>query len=76
MITPEYKTEILDQLDRLDTRQRKKVLNFIRALAMPKLKGTEGKELLSFAGVIDAEDLQLMKEAIEEGCEKVNLSDW
>lgn len=76
MITPEYKTEILNQLDKLDTEQQKKVLNLIRALVMTRLKGIQGGKLLSFAGTIDANDLQLMEQAIEEGCEKVNLNEW
>jgi hypothetical protein len=35
-----------------------------------------GKDLLRFAGAIEAEDLIAIERAIHEGCEKVNLDEW
>jgi RHH-type transcriptional regulator, rel operon repressor / antitoxin RelB len=33
-------------------------------------RGTPGKDLLQFAGTISPDDLEAMKQAIEEGCER------
>ena len=38
--------------------------------------GVKGKDLLRFAGLIEEDDLRLMKEAIERDCEKVTLDEW
>lgn len=76
MTSKEYKAEILYQLDMLDTKQQKNVLNYIRVLGMKKSKGIQGNKLLSFAGTINSRDLKLMEQIIEEDCEKVNLSEW
>jgi hypothetical protein len=42
----------------------------------PASRGTPGRELLQFAGTIEPDDLALMKQAIEEGCEKVDANEW
>ncbi|MFQ5851497.1 MAG: right-handed parallel beta-helix repeat-containing protein [Candidatus Binatia bacterium] len=39
-------------------------------------KGVAGKQLLHFAGAIDADDLQMMTDVIEAGCEQVDLDEW
>jgi hypothetical protein len=38
--------------------------------------GTPAADLLQFVGMIDAEDLKLMSDAIEEGCEQVDPDGW
>ncbi len=35
-----------------------------------------GKDLLRFVGSIPADDLKRMSDAIEEGCEKIDLNEW
>ena len=35
-----------------------------------------GEKLLNLVGTISPEDLEIMKQAIEEGCEQVNESEW
>jgi hypothetical protein len=40
-----------------------------------KLRGIPGVDLLGFAGHIPPDDLQRMSDAIEEGCEAVNLGE-
>ncbi|MFQ5901267.1 MAG: hypothetical protein ACE5IH_06900 [Thermodesulfobacteriota bacterium] len=76
MATYSIKSKILDQLEILDTERQKEVLNFARILAMVRPKGMPGNKLLSFAGTIKADDLRKMRQAIEEGCEQVNLNEW
>jgi hypothetical protein len=38
--------------------------------------GVAGADLLRFAGTIDSTDLEQMKTAIDEGCERVEANDW
>ena len=73
---PAFKKEILDQLEKLDVPQQQQVLRYARALAAVGSDGVPGKELLRFAGTIEQDDLQRIAQAIEEGCEQVNLDEW
>jgi hypothetical protein len=68
--------DILDQLDKLPPEQQLKVLDFARSLSKANPVGKPGKELLTFAGIIDAEDIKAMSQAIEDGCEQVNINEW
>jgi len=43
---------------------------------VPPPKGVSGRDLLRFAGILDAESAREMEEAIEEGCERVDLDEW
>ena len=52
------------------------MLDFARALAVKTPRGVPGKELLSFAGAIKTDDLEIMTKAIEQGCEKVDSGEW
>ncbi|MBP0028182.1 hypothetical protein [Roseofilum sp. Guam] len=38
--------------------------------------GTPGYKLLRFAGSIPAEDLQIMAEAIQEDCNRIDIDEW
>jgi hypothetical protein len=51
------------------------VLAFVKNL-VPATGGTSGKDLLKFSGTISQADLQLMAKAIEEGCERIDQSEW
>jgi len=68
------KDEINEQLDKLDTRQQRQVLEFARGLAAPA--GVSGDKLLQFAGAIAPADLETISRAILEGCEHVDLNAW
>jgi len=41
-----------------------------------RVQGIPGRELLRFAGTIEADDLEKMSAAIEEGCEQVDHNEW
>jgi len=69
------KKQILEQLDILPYEQQRRILDFARALAASVPAGVAGRELLRFAGTIDANDLQLMAQAIEDGCERIDLDE-
>jgi hypothetical protein len=68
--------QILDQLSKLPIEQQHRVLDFARRLAGTSPAGRSGRELLNFAGTIPISDLNMMSQAIEEGCEQVNLNEW
>jgi len=46
------------------------------ALAVFTPQGISGIQLLQFAGAIPRDDVMIMKEAIEQGCEQVDDSEW
>jgi hypothetical protein len=68
--------EIVKLLHRLPEAQRQRVLDFARELAEIKPSGIPGADLLCFAGSIPPDDLKQMNDAIEDGCETVNLGEW
>ena len=68
------KDEINEQLDKLDTPQQRRVLEFARGLASPA--GVSGTKLLRFAGAIAPADLETISRATLEGCEHVDLNAW
>lgn len=76
MLNAAVKKEIINRVGRLDYEQQRRVLEFANALAITSPKGVPGKQLLSFAGTIPADDLKAMEQAIEEGCERVDLNEW
>jgi len=47
-----------------------------KKLVNSQIKGNTGKQLLHLVGSIATDDLQLIREAIEGGCEQVNLNEW
>lgn len=38
--------------------------------------GTPGEQLLRFAGSIPPDDLQEIREATEQDCERVDINEW
>ena len=72
-MTPAFKKQLLEQVEQLDPDQQKKVLDFARSMAKA---GTRGEDVLRFAGTIDAEDLEAIKQAIDDACERVNPDEW
>jgi len=73
MTSLSIKESLIAQLDNLPYDLQLRVLDFVKSL-IPK--GVTGKSLLQFEGSISADDLQLMSKAIEESCEKVDISEW
>lgn len=67
--------QILDQLHKLAPLQQRRVLEFAQILSATP-KGVPGRNLISFAGAFDTDDLAAMKQAIEEGCEQVYVDEW
>ncbi len=68
--------KMLAEFTRLPGDDQRRVLEFARALAIAKRVGVPGKNLLRFAGAIPKKDLEQMKAAIEEGCERIDADGW
>lgn len=68
--------QILDRLQSLRESQQIQVLNFATFLATNDTVGVPGKNLLDFAESISEEDLNLMSQAIDEECGKIDLDEW
>ncbi len=64
--------EILKKLITLPYPLQRQVLLFVDALQVSSLRGTPGQQLLKFVGTFSAEDLAIMKQAIDEGYEQIN----
>jgi hypothetical protein len=41
-----------------------------------QIVGASGQQLLSLAGTISSEDLELMSKTIKEDCEQIDLNEW
>ncbi|MEL6221958.1 MAG: hypothetical protein AAFR31_04870 [Cyanobacteria bacterium J06627_8] len=68
--------QVIEQLNNMPHSLQQQVLQFARMLSQVKIQGTPGHKLLKFAGSIQSHDLTLMQDAIEEGCEQVDLDGW
>ena len=68
--------EIIKQLKSLPYELQWRVLEFTRALALSVPHGVPGHRLLRFAGAIPLDDVQRMCQAIEQGCEQVEVNEW
>jgi hypothetical protein len=76
MMSPTLETEIQEQLAHLPLEQQRQVLEFARALVTARVRGVPGQTLLQFAGLVEPDDLALMKQAIEDDCEQVQPNEW
>lgn len=68
--------EVVEQLRVMPQPLQRQVLEFVRSLVQAEVRGTPGSQLLRFAGSIPSADLQLMHEAIEQDCERVDVDEW
>ena len=68
--------EVVEYLKVLPQHLQQRVLNIVRGLAKTSIKGTPGIKLIRFTGSIPAEDLQLMYDAIQQDCERIDIDGW
>ena len=68
--------EIVKKLGKLPNNLQRQVLTYVEALQIPATRVVSGQQLLQFAGTIPKEDLTIMQEAIEKGCEHVDTNEW
>lgn len=68
--------KVIEQLMTLPQELQRRVLEFSRALAHTTPRGIPGEQLLRFAGAMPPDEVRLMSEAIEQGCERVDANEW
>ena len=69
--------ELREQLDRLaSSRPATASPRFCSRLGLDTISRRVGPVLIRFAGTITQDDLALISQAIEEGCEQVNPNEW
>lgn len=67
---------VVEQLRDMPQHLQWQVLEFARALVKAEVRGSPGQQLLGLAGGIALAELQQMSEAIEQGCERVDINEW
>jgi hypothetical protein len=69
-------TEAARQMAYLPHSLQERVLGYIIAL-MPSVEhGVHGRNLLKYSGAIAQDDLQAMRDAIEESCGRIDRHEW
>ena len=68
--------EVVEKLKVMPQHLQWRVLEFAQTLLKTEIRGTPGTQLLRFAGSIPADDLQLMRAAIEQDCGQVDIHEW
>ena len=69
--------EIVQRLENLSPGKQRQVLDFTLELSGESPKGIPLQELIEFAaGLFPPEDLEEIKQAIEEDCGQVDESEW
>jgi hypothetical protein len=70
------KKAIRKKLEQLTPENLQEVLVFVSARSGGKESDDSPRRLLQFAGCIDPSDLDLMLQAIENGCENIDAREW
>jgi hypothetical protein len=65
-------SQIHAELDGLDPEKQRRVLDYVRNLKQNST-GMTGAQFKQFVGIFSAADAKTMMDAIEAGCEQVNL---
>lgn len=68
--------KVVEHLKELPYELQWRVLEFTRALALTTPRGVPGRQLLRFASAIPAGEVELMRQAIEQGCERIDTNEW
>ena len=74
-MSPKLKEELLKEMARLSQEEQQRVVAFAKSLAAGPTRRAR-KDVARFAGAIDPDDLKQMAAVIEEGCERINESEW
>lgn len=76
MVDPAIQEQILRDLDRLSPVLQRRAAEFVRSLDPVGMRGASIDDLLLVSGTLDEKSAQEMREAIEQGCERIEPSDW
>ena len=75
-MTPKLRQELMEYLNKVPDEKLAQVLAFVRALGVPGPTGLPGEKLKSAVTVLSPSTLDEMALAIDESCERVDLSEW
>jgi hypothetical protein len=76
MIDASLQNELIREVEQLPQPLQKKVLEYAHSLKKRTPRGTSGKELREFAGILTPEEAKAMIKVIEEGCERIDPNGW
>ena len=76
MLDAGVQSDLLKEVERLSPPLQRKVISYAHSLAQPRPRGTPGRQLLKYAGILSPEEAKAMMDAIEEGCERIDPSEW
>jgi hypothetical protein len=68
--------EIAKQVELLPPPMQEQVLRYVESLTHATPVGVRGVDMLVLAGTLDAVSSREMREAIEDGCERIDYSEW
>lgn len=68
--------EVVEQLRGMPQSLQKQVLEFAKNLTDSTVQGVPGSQYLCFADMLPPDDIALMREAIEQDCEQVDVNEW
>lgn len=76
MVLATVQEQILSDLDRLSPEKQRQAADLVHRLLSPVPKGASLEDLRQLSGTLDDESAREMMEAIEQGCERVDLDEW
>jgi hypothetical protein len=76
MLDAVIQSDLLREVEQLPPPLQRKVVNYAHSLAQPRPRGTPGRQLLKYAGILSPEEAEAMMAAIEEGCEQIEPNEW
>lgn len=68
--------KVVRQLRTMPDDLQQEVLVYTRQLKKERRLGVPGKDLVQFAGSFTADDLEIMRHAVDVDSEQVDLSEW
>ncbi|MBI4946151.1 MAG: hypothetical protein HY840_07095 [Bacteroidetes bacterium] len=74
MSKEEFQKQIQSAATQLNEKELEAVYSYL--LSFLNNPRNQGKELVSMAGTVTVDDLKLMEEAINNGCEKIDANEW
>jgi hypothetical protein len=76
MIDASFQNELIHEVEQLSPPLQRKVLEYAHSLKTRTPKGTAGKDLREFAGILSPQEAETMLKVIEEGCERIDPNGW
>lgn len=68
--------ELIHEFEQLSPLLQRRVLYYTKSLRKKPPKGTAGKDLREFAGIMSPEEAKEFLRSIEEDCERIDPNGW